>query len=58
MSLRDALTIGLPSLLLVVGAFWLTAQFIRPAPPDYLVLASGGPGGAYEMYAARYRPIL
>src|SRR5690606_12679717 len=58
LSLRDALTIGLPALLLVIGAFWLTAQFIRPAPPDYLVLASGGPGGAYEMYAARYRPIL
>src|SRR5690606_2371197 len=43
---------------LVIGAFWLTAQFIRPAPPDHLVIASGGPGGAYEMYAARYRPIV
>lgn len=58
LSLRDALTIGLPALLLVIGAFWLTAQFIRPAPPDHLVIASGGPGGAYEMYAARYRPIV
>lgn len=58
MSLRDALAIGLPALLLVIGAFWLAAQFIRPAPPDHVVMSSGGEGGAYEMYAARYRPIL
>ena len=58
LSLRDALALGLPALLLIIGAFWLTAQFIRPAPPNHVVLSSGGEGGAYEMYAARYKPIL
>ncbi|MBX6392701.1 MAG: hypothetical protein IRY96_04465, partial [Burkholderiales bacterium] len=58
LSLRDSLTLGLPAIALVAGAFWLAAQFIRPAPPDYLVLSSGAEGGAYQMYAARYKPIL
>lgn len=58
LSLRDAFAIGLPALALLVAAFWFTAQFIRPAPPDHLVISTGGEGGAYEMYAARYRPIL
>lgn len=58
LSLRDALLVGLPTLMLIVGAFWFTAQFIRPAPPDYLVMSTGSEGGAYEMYAARYKTIL
>ncbi|HKY01952.1 MAG TPA: C4-dicarboxylate ABC transporter substrate-binding protein, partial [Burkholderiales bacterium] len=57
-SLRDALLVGIPVLALVVAAFWYTAQFIRPAPPGALVLSSGSPGGAYEMFAARYAPIM
>ena len=32
-SRRDLLTIGLPALLLIGGAFWLAAQFVQPAPP-------------------------
>ena len=27
-SLRDLLTVGLPALVLLVGGFWLAAQFI------------------------------
>lgn len=57
-SLRDLLTVGLPALALLVGGFWLAAQFVKPAPPDYLYLSSGGPGGSYEVYAERYRQIL
>ena len=58
MSLRDALVFGIPALALVVGAFWFAAQFIRPAPPRDVVMSTGSPGGAYEMFAARYAPIL
>jgi len=58
LSLRDALAIAIPSLLLLLAGFWATAQFIRPAPPAYLVLASGSEGGAYQLYAARYKQIL
>lgn len=57
-SWRDILVIGLPSLLLVVAAFWATSRFIQPAPPKQLVLASGGPGGGYQRYAAAYKPLL
>jgi TRAP transporter TAXI family solute receptor len=57
-SWRDVMLIGLPSLLVIAGAFWATAQFVQPAPPKRLVLATGGPGGGYERYAAAYRPLI
>lgn len=57
-SLRDLLTVGVPSLLLLGLGFWVAAQFIRPAPPDYLILSSGSDGGAYQLYAARYKMFL
>lgn len=55
---RDLLVIGLPSLALLAAGFWLAAQFIKPAVPDYLVLSSGGAGGSYQVYAERYRQVL
>lgn len=55
---RDLLIVGLPALLLLAGGFWLAAQFIQPAPPDYLYISSGAPGGSYEVYAERYRQVL
>ena len=58
LSWRDILSIALPSLLLAVGAFWLAAQFVKPAPPDSLVISTGGEGGAYQIFAARYRDVL
>lgn len=58
LSWRDALSIALPSLLLIAGAFWLAAQFIKPAPPDRLVISTGGESGAYQRFSARYRDSL
>jgi hypothetical protein len=58
LALRDLLMIGIPAIALIAGGFWLAAQFIRPAPPDFLVMSTGAPGGAYEAFAARYRPYL
>ena len=57
-SLRDLLTVILPAGLLLAGGFWLAAQFIKPAPPNYLYISSGAPGGSYEVYAERYRQVL
>jgi TRAP-type uncharacterized transport system substrate-binding protein len=45
-------------LLLIVGAFWLAAQFIKPAPPDQLIISTGGESGAYQRFAARYKDVL
>lgn len=53
---RDLALVGVPALALVIGGFWLAAQYIRPAPPDTLRVATGTPSGAYSLYAARYRP--
>ena len=58
LNLRDLLAVGIPAAALIAGGFWLAAQFIRPAPPDSLVMSTGAPGGAYEAFAARYKPIL
>lgn len=58
LSWRDVFSIALPALLLAVGAFWLAAQFIKPAPPDRLVISTGGEGGAYQRFSARYRDVL
>ncbi len=58
LSLREALTIGLPSLVLVGAAFWLASAFIKPAPPDRIVISTGGEGGAYHAFAQQYAEIL
>ena len=55
---RDLLVIGLPALLLLAAGFWAAAQFIRPAPPDRLTIATGFPSSGYAAFAARYREIL
>ncbi len=56
--LRDALAIGIPALVLLGAAFWVAAQFIKPAPPSRLVISTGGDGGAYQRFAAFYKPIV
>lgn len=58
MTLRDLLFIGIPMLVLVAAGFWGAWQFVRPAPPRHLVLATGSPEGAYHMHGARYRDEL
>ena len=58
LSWPDVVFVALPSLLLAIGAFWLAAQFIKPAPPDQLVISTGGDGGAYQIFAARYKDVL
>ncbi len=57
-SWRDIVFVALPSLLLALGAFWLAAQFIKPAPPDRLTISTGGEGGAYQRFAASYKEVL
>jgi TRAP-type uncharacterized transport system substrate-binding protein len=57
-SLRDILVVGVPLLLIVVAGFWAASRFIQPAPPDTLVISSGGPGGAYQRFTASYQDIL
>lgn len=57
-SSRDLVMVVLPLAALVVAGFWLASRFIQPAPPDTLILASGGAGGAYQRFAAVYKAAL
>jgi len=47
-----------PAVLLACIALFITYQFVDPAPPDRITIATGGPNGAYYTYGQRYREIL
>lgn len=36
----------------------ITYQFVEPAPPSRIVLATGEPGGAYDQFGARFAQLL
>lgn len=57
-SWRDLVLAVGPFLLLVVLAFWLTYRYVRPAPPDTIVMSSGPAGSVFERTAQRYRTVL
>jgi uncharacterized protein len=46
------------AVVLVVGSLFFAYQFVDPAPPRELVLATGEAGGAYQSYGAQYAEIL
>jgi len=58
LALRDALAVGIPTLALLIAGFWYAAKFIKPAPPDRVVIATGAEGGAYQRFAALYEPLI
>ena len=51
------ITIG-PALLITIAAFWFASKFIKPAPPNKIVITTGSEDGAYFKYAKRYQSIL
>jgi TRAP transporter TAXI family solute receptor len=56
--MRDALKIYLPITLLVLGGFVFTWQFVDPAPPKTITIATGMAGGSYAEFGERYKAIL
>jgi TRAP transporter TAXI family solute receptor len=57
-ALKDLLIIvGLP-LIALIAAFWFAARYVQPAPPNTFVMTTGASGGAYHLFAQRYRDIL
>lgn len=52
--LKHQIKIYGPAALLVVAAFVLAYQFIRPAPPDHVIMVTGNTEGAYHAFAQRY----
>ncbi len=57
-SWRDLfVTLG-PFLLLLLVAFWIALRFVRPAPPDTIVITAGAEGSIFQVSAERYQKIL
>ena len=57
-SWRDVAVTLVPILLLSVFAIWLAFRFVRPAPPDTIIITSGPDGSQFRNVAERYRKIL
>jgi len=57
-ALREFLLVAAVALAIVGLAFWAASRFVRPAPPDRFVIATGSEGGAYHLYGQRYQALL
>ncbi len=55
---RDFLSIYGVVVLLTIAGFVLAWQFVEPAPPKHLVMATGSADGAYYRFGLQYREIL
>ena len=38
--------VGVLALVVLIAGFWIAFQFVEPAPPKSITIASGGKGGA------------
>ena len=47
-----------PAIILAIVGFVVAYQFVNPAPPRSISMATGSPTGAYYAYGAAYRDIL
>ena len=56
--MSDYLKVYGPILALIAAGFVVAYQFVDPAPPRELTLATGNPEGAYHAYGRRYQEIL
>ncbi len=54
LSLRDMFMAWWPVLLVVAAGFGVASLFIKPAPPDHVVIATGAEDGAYYYFAGQY----
>lgn len=43
---------------LLIGALWVAYQYVDPAPPSKVTIATGGPTGAYYNFARQYAAIF
>lgn len=57
-ALKETAAVVIPGILVILAAFWLASRYIRPAPPNSFVMSTGATGGAYHLFAERYRDAL
>lgn len=53
-SLWSQIAIVAPAVILVIAGFVFAYQFVGPAPPDRIVMATGSPSGAYHAFGQKY----
>jgi uncharacterized protein len=56
--LKETLSIAFPAIILVMSAFWLTLQFVQPAPPNKIVMGTSRSSSPYYKLAERYKQFL
>ncbi|MBO6549155.1 MAG: TAXI family TRAP transporter solute-binding subunit [Rhizobiales bacterium] len=56
--IKDLFLVAVPALLIIGGAFWATYQFVEPAPPKHISIATGSSTGAYYGFGQDYARIL
>ena len=56
--MKEFIKIWFPILILIAALFWISAQFIKPAPNKVLTIATGRSDGTYFEYAQRYKKLL
>jgi TRAP transporter TAXI family solute receptor len=57
-ALREMLATAWPIVVIVAVGFVVAYQYVQPAPPRHLTIATGGESGAYYAFAKRYATIL
>ena len=57
-SWRELATVVLPAIALVVLAFWIASRYIKPSPPNTLVMTTGFATSPYDDFGKRYQAIL
>ena len=57
-SWRDYVRVLAPAIIVTLLGFVFAYQFVDPAPPKKITLATGGEDGAYYLYGQRYRKLL
>ena len=57
-SWRDLAAVLGPLLLITAVAIWLAFRYVRPAPPDTIVMSAGAEGSTLSVAAEKYKTIL
>jgi uncharacterized protein len=57
-SLKDYLKIIGPGTIIAIAGFIIAYQFVAPAPPKHISIATGSPSGAYHAFGEAYRKRL
>jgi TRAP transporter TAXI family solute receptor len=55
---RERIAVGAPAVILTIAGLVVAYQFVKPAPPRHIIMATGPQHGAYAYYGRFYRDRL